>query len=143
MLVGFDEGEALNYLQNYSISGAFTEESWRNSVDSLVSSNFRTTQARQYIGQFIPFLYQNWINQPEEDTQACPKFKSKILQVCSIFIIKLHNFAGYILLVFLFCQIMVSRSLSWLINNFILDLKPENKALWFPCHFTVFLADSK
>ena len=82
MLVGFDEGEALNYLQNYSISGDFTEESWRNSVDSLVSSNFRTTQARQYIGQFIPFLYQNWKDQPEDDTKACPKFKSKILQVC-------------------------------------------------------------
>ena len=81
MLVGFDEGEAWNYIQNYSILGEFAEESWTNSVESLVSSNFRTTAARQYIAQFIPFLYQNWNGQPQTDTSICPKFKAKILQV--------------------------------------------------------------
>lgn len=75
-MVGFDQGEGINYL---TADGVYNEASWLAAVQKLVSSNFRTDRAKNYIKKFVGFLYKDWGGDP--DPAACPRYRGRTLQV--------------------------------------------------------------
>ena len=49
-MVGFDEGEGVNYLTDKSAA-----IDWDNAIINLINANYKTDQARNYIQQFVRF----------------------------------------------------------------------------------------
>lgn len=108
VLIGFDEGEGVNYLEQLigvsnmgdsSDNAVASKTDWEQSVAKLVNSNYRTVNARNYIQKFIQFEYRNWTtvkssqmidttssSSPQSTTPTVPvNYKSYILKVSCLF----------------------------------------------------------
>ena len=86
-MVGFDEGEGINYLSRSEQNGggavlgrqSYGEKEWDNAIINLINANYKTDEARNYIQKFLRFEYKNWtLPNPNPNT-----YRTYILQVSS------------------------------------------------------------
>jgi len=78
-LVGFDEGEGVNYLSPEPSSSSYGAKEWDNAIINLINANYKTDEARNYIQKFLRFEYRNWtLNAKTTDPST---YRSYILQV--------------------------------------------------------------